>query len=520
MAGWTLQVDWLGRTWEWSEIAATLTERMQAYSDSPTFRSVSVSVIFAGVNVSQQYARGERLEGSTARLLLDGAVHLVGVVDAPIFGGLATPTRFSVREVPSDDSGVFPPRGEYLETSKDVEASLQAAEEIVQRAISGAIGMQYTGDVQISPDTFDVSVMTTRALGAVYPYVFGTAGDCSDGSAEHTNIFPAVPVQIVDSTQNDEIVLLAGHALDATNVAIWSTHNGTISARVLFATATQQDLQGRTVAVCNLGGNTTILEHGGSYSTERDLWATYETAATAGGAADVLETVLSKSTARIDWKRVRGLRSWLNRYQLAGCIDEQVTPWQWVQSNILPLLSAAVVMGRDGLYLAPYRPYAEPVATLTDGIDISLDPEIRISTETICNQYDLHYARSEWSRRYARTASSHAQNNAYAAISLQVYRQLHAVEQSTDIVYDSATAQLIAQERVRAQCFAPRLCSGTMKRDRWSFLRCGDKVRITSDALALQSVEALIVAISIDGGTLLQLEIAIVEDPIRDTFDA
>ena len=177
-------------------------------------------------------------------------------------------------------------------------------------------------------------------------------------------------------------------------------------------------------------------------------------------------------------------------------------------------------MGRDGLYLAPYRPDAAAVAALTDGVDISLDPEVRISTEPVCNQYDLHYARSEWSRRYARVASANSSTSAYAAISQQVYQRVHAVEQETDIVYDTATADLISQERVRAQCFAPRILTGTMKRDRWDFLRCGDKITISSDALALQAVEALIVAISLDGGALQGVELAIVEDPIRDTFDA
>ena len=406
--GWTLQVDWLGRTWEWAQIDALLEERMQAFSDAPAFRSVSVSVIFAGINVCQEYGRGNRLEGSTARLLLDGVVHLVGTVDSPIFGGEAQPVRFSVREVPADDSGVFPPRGEYLEISKDLEASLEAEQEFFQQIMEAA-GIAVGSEPVITPGTFDIAVMTTRTIGAVYPYVFGKAGTCGDGSTEHVHIFPAVPVQIIDSTQNAEIVLLAGHVLDSAQVQIWSQQNGTISARVAFDTATQQDLQGRTVAVCDLAGNTTILQHGGTYSTERDLWATYEADASPGGASKVLQTILAHSTARIDWRRLRGLSSWLDRYQLAGCIDAQIVPWEWCRTNVIPLLSAAVVMGRDGLYLAPYRPDAAAVASLTDGVDIALIQKSRISTEPVCNQYDLHYARSEWSRRYARWRARTAQ---------------------------------------------------------------------------------------------------------------
>ena len=45
------------------------------------------------------------------------------------------------------------------------------------------------------------------------------------------------------------------------------------------------------------------------------------------------------------------------------------------------------------------------------------------------------------------------------------------------------------------------------------------QVTITSSTLELDAVEAIIVAISLDGGTLQGLEFAIVEDPIRDTFD-
>ena len=306
--------------------------------------------------------------------------------------------------------------------------------------------------------------------------------------------------------------------LDAENVSLWATTtNSEISARVSLAVSTQDDLLGRTVSVCDMNGNSTLLDAGG-YSTERDFWATYETAASPGGAADVMQTVLAHSTIRIDWQRMRGLRDWLQRYQLAGCIDEQVTPWQWVKSNVVPLLSAAVVMSRDGLYLAPYRPDAQAVASLTDGLEIALVPEIRISTEKICNQYTLQYARSEWARRYARNASADTSNSAYAAISQQSYAQIFAETHKTDIVYDTATADLIAQEQVRSRCFAARILSGTMERATWEHLRAGDAIKISSDVLGLQEAEAVIVAITLDGGPLQQMEIAMVEDPIRDRY--
>ena len=75
-------------------------------------------------------------------------------------------------EVPTDDSGVFPPRGEYLEISKDLEASLEAEQEFFQQIMEAA-GIAVGSEPVITPGTFDIAVMTTRTIGAVYPYVFG-----------------------------------------------------------------------------------------------------------------------------------------------------------------------------------------------------------------------------------------------------------------------------------------------------------------------------------------------------------
>jgi hypothetical protein len=89
---------------------------------------------------------------------------------------------------------------------------------------------------------------------------------------------------------------------------------------------------------------------------------------------------------------------------------------------------------------------------------------------------------------------------------------------TTDIVYDTATADLIAREKVRAQCFAPRLLTGTLRRADWEHLRAGDKVAITSSALSLSAEECTITAITLDGGPLIDVELAILEDPIRTGY--
>ena len=513
--GWTLEVDWLGKTWTWSGIRASLTERMELYSDEPTFRSVSVSVIFERLDVAAQYAAGHRLEGAPARLVLDGVTHLRGKCDTPRFGGLHHPVSFTVREVPWDDTGVFPPKVSFLREVVDEEATLAERTEL-----ANAFGYTYAEALAIvGEETFAAfTVFTTRAVGYLYPYVFGSVGDCGDGTTDHVHRFPAYPVVIVDNTEDAEIVLLAGHALDAAQVQIWSTHNGLLSDPVAFNVVHREDDSGRTYAACDLGGNTTILDHGGSYSTERDLFATFLVDATPGGAGRVIETVLAHSTARIDWARLRGARDWLDRYQLAGVIDEEVTPYEWVADNVLPLLSASIVTGRDGIYLAPYHPDGDPLVTLTDGVDVVLDEEIRISGAPVVNELRLHFARSDWTRKHARTVLADSTTSAYAALSLQTYGERAEVI-DCDIVYDAATADLIAREKVRAQAFASRLLTGTLRRQDWHHLRAGDKVAITSDALSLTAQECTITALTLDGGPLIDIELAVLEDPIRTGYN-
>ena len=522
--GWTLEVDWLGKTWTWSGIRASLTERMELYSDEPTFRSVSVSVIFERLDVAAQYAAGHRLEGAPARLVLDGVTYLRGKCDTPRFGGLHHPVSFTVREVPWDDHGIFPPKHTFYRQIPDLEALDEyfggmseffggpppTVEEITQNP---KLGPEFAEALAI-----DLGFVSTRAIGYLYPFVFGAAGTTGDGTTDHHHRIPAYPVVIFDTTLNAEKVLLAGHAVDASTVEIWSRENGSISDRVTFNVQYQEDHGGRSIAVCDLAGDVTILSHGGSYSTERELFATWLTDATPGGAGQVIEAVLAQSTARVDWPRLRGARDWLDRYQLAGVIDEEVTPYEWVADNVLPLLSASVVTGRDGIYLAPYHPDGDPLVTLEDGIDVVLDEEIRISGAPVVNELRINFARSDWTRKHARSVTADSSTNAYSALSRQVYGARGEVI-TTDIVYDAATADLIAREKVRAQAFASRLLTGTMRRQDWHHLRAGDKVAITSDALSLDGQECTITALTLDGGPLIDVEFAVLEDPIRTGYN-
>ena len=224
--GWTLEVDWLGKTWTWQGITASLTERLELYSDEPAFRSVSVSVIFEGCDVASKYAAGHRLEGSPARLVLDGVTHLRGRVDTPSFGALHVPVSFSVREVPHDDAGIFPPKHTFLRSVVDEDAL-----EAFLRDFSGRDDYtieEMESDPKLGPGfaetlAIDLGLMTTKAIGYLYPYVFGAAGTTGDGTTDHHHRIPAYPVAIYDSTAGAEKVIVAGHECDAGTVQIWTS---------------------------------------------------------------------------------------------------------------------------------------------------------------------------------------------------------------------------------------------------------------------------------------------------------
>ena len=55
-------------------------------------------------------------------------------------------------------------------------------------------------------------------------------------------------------------------------------------------------------------------------------------------AGDVLEAFLAMSTLPVDWGRVAAARPYLDPFLLCGCVVEGVTPWEWITSNVLPLL--------------------------------------------------------------------------------------------------------------------------------------------------------------------------------------
>jgi hypothetical protein len=113
------------------------------------------------------------------------------------------------------------------------------------------------------------------------------------------------------------------------------------------------------------------------------------------GAGDVIQNVLGYSKYRFDSRRIAGIADQLNVYAVDAVIDAQVRPWDWVRSNLIPMLPVSVTNGTNGVYFVPWTATSgNPVAVLDDGVDHGVEFARTIETDTqqINNDLTLEYA--------------------------------------------------------------------------------------------------------------------------------
>jgi hypothetical protein len=68
------------------------------------------------------------------------------------------------------------------------------------------------------------------------------------------------------------------------------------------------------------------------------------------GAGEIVRWGLEQSAKRVDWRRTGAALPGLDRFVLGGFWDQSVDPWEYVASNVLPLLPATWVPGPNGIY--------------------------------------------------------------------------------------------------------------------------------------------------------------------------
>ena len=352
----------------------------------------------------------------------------------------------------------------------------------------------------------------SSALGLSYPLPFGEAAVASS------------PGYLVDTTGGAEVLLVAGGTCVATSASV--TDGTTTEVRALTRST---DALGRTCTTMSLAG--TALGLDGAFGLVWNQGAGGMQARDGGTltrAGDVLEAFLSMSTLPVDWGRVAAARPYLDPFLLCGCVVEGVTPWEWITSNVLPLLPCSLVNGPDGMYPVPWR-YAATSRDAVATIDTAADPDVELdgavlvegSARDRVNRLKLRYALDQLTgttTRYAVLGSDEATSTAvaesvYCAQSRLRYGVLEVEAEST-VVYDPATAGLVLAWQARAKALPTRRVQYLMPSS-WGWLERGDVVLLTDAGLSFSLQPALVEGTTYQEDGMLRLQLRLVDDVAR-----
>lgn len=436
-----------------------------------------------GSDVGALIEAGHRLDAAEGVVELDDEVVLRGRVVDPTYGHPQRPTNwlaFTLRSSPLEDRALFPPAAAVIDTT--------------------------------SWPTADPS-----ALGRVYPWVFGAPG---------AGLGPGSPAYLVETPAGaTQYLLISDDWVDADSVIIVVPSGGSSSfGAVSFAGDTQlftvvrsYDGRGRRVSLIDL------QEHVGALPVDEgtEFHCQWETAARAGGMGDVLEAVLRASSVRIDYGRLAAVVEPLNAYTLAGCIDEQVRPVEWVTDNLLEIAPFGLAFGPDGLFPLLYSVDRSPSAAtlhLVEAPGCEAAGSVAWRGDPL-NELLLRYQHRSDSDDYLGIATVDPDSDPYAEASRLRYAGdeqdgVYAEELTTSVIWDAATAEALARSLVRRRALRARVVDYVLDPETWGQALVGQDVTVTSTARHWSRLPGMIENRSDDGGSLI-ITVALDDDPLR-----
>lgn len=379
------------------------------------------------------------------------------------------------------------------------------------------------------------------ALGRYYPQVFGAPGQYQQNPSRTTSGTPAY-VLARDAVTDEAIsVLIAGHEVQADSVLIFDDDG----ASEAFTVTHIADGLGHTVATCTVSAAATIDLNSANF---RAGWKTLGTGSPANGggrltrdrtgsmerAGDIIEFMLERAPQGVDLGRWARLRSTLNRYVLAGYIDEPVRAWEWLEDNLLSWLPIQVMRGPAGRF---------PVL-----IDVDRVPErarfhlredencVRISRPEyqmpggICNEVRINYARrqktGEWKGQVTvsgvESDASDVVLDHRARVSVSRFQYgdddngVRAQELDLRMVYDRGTALRIGHDYVRERSIAHRFIRVKVDADLMRLLP-GTEILYTDDRLYIDALPGLVWSWTPENESDVVLEIRLDEVLPRDS---
>ncbi len=359
----------------------------------------------------------------------------------------------------------------------------------------------------------DGLVFGLNLLGHYYPIIFGRPG----GAAGYGS--PALYFDVAAST--GEVVLAAHECVGGSVLLIDATDEATDTATI----KTERDsLSGalRTAATTTLSGT---FPHAEAKHPVYVRWtdgnaggvpSRSDPSVPMRGAGEILSWLLERSGARVDHGRMRALEPLLAGYRLDAAIipgrDERVSPIEWIQTHLLPILPLSARVSGDGLHYVYWRWDAtarDAVTTLSaDEHQCERVGPVQYSeADDVCQEIRFGYARDYAADKFqstllytgVRATAGLADANVLEPNLERSFwqhiggdpRLVRTLEVSSEVVLEDATAHIVCQYLARRHGAQTRLVRYEADPE-FAWLEPGDVVVVTDEDVGFASAVALV----------------------------
>lgn len=519
------------------------------------------------IDAPAMIAAGHDLAGATAELSrwIEGTPYesrrrvIVGAVSDPEYGAQHEPVSFTVEAAPWLDTVKIPRNGHEV-TGRNLE------DDWILTLPTDALGRRYPIVIG-RPGVVSTAIDSSGRIGATQavPVWLGDVADAGSPGDTHDNMWIIADhhcvtrrVYVTSDTATTMVRQLAFNGRDRAGHPVcyipwWGFGQNADPNPEEYPYAWYRPLTSGSFAYGGTDDDGSPTHGAGSQNALAELqdssgpavyvaWA--DDIEQEGGLADadgttlrdaggVLEWLLGQSGAPIDHGRFAAVRPLLSGFKLDFTIDEQVTPWEFIVANILPILPVSIVSGPDGLYPIVWRYDAraeDAVCALDTGSDPYIERASNVSYDRskIYNDFEFKYALNLRTGDYLGTHrlsaddSEAATPSFYCALSQRRYRRADgsAIVSSMSVaslcVYEDATAQAVLGWMSRAYAFARRRVSYICPEATYGWLSRGQIVAITDADVHFAGQLAMIEDIVTDGSPMLRLKLLLVEDIVRD----
>ena len=513
-------------------------ESMDRRETSIASQTASMQVYIEDLNLSQERRRGFSLTSATAELskiIVKGpaAAQTLDERQVTITGGLDNPMIDPAKGTGWASFTIS--SGGFADTAKMIPVN--------HRVGYGSVLGGWTAHE-----------VTLRNHGKVYPLLIGRPGGYSDDGS--LKVIEGSPAYVVDYWEpQDPVVklsefwysqtlLIAGHHVSASHVVVFPKdypHKG-----LQIVPTNTYDLLGQPNAVVSLYGQpeaareasefwvalgrsdalgaTTPITGAGianPFSTA-DLW----------GAGDVACFCLARSSLTIDMAAWRTMASVLNGLAKISTYinDPDVSPYEWLEESILPMLPVTVRYGPRGLFPVLTELYHRPASTMIAleharqihragpmvaekrAADIRTVIQIEYAPRASEGEddYQMVFTVGEYrpdDPTTGATVHSRAGSNDYVGQPIEIV--------SWPVVYDSPTAHAAARRIAREMSRVSYSIPYTAPLDAVGHLTVGTAIRLTDADLYITDQPCEVIELTWTG-TEYDIVLWMIEDPARD----